>query len=139
MIQTAFIVITKPISNAGQLKFSTTLGAATNMATVNAIFTASQKKNPNIAAPALTEVNLLVNPRANTALGTITDRAPNAADEPALDFPVTNQVITATTAPTKPCTAKTRQGEIGGFCFLSAWASWAVSGLKTSSLGSYTG
>ena len=76
VIQTAFIVITKLTSKAGQLKSATTLGAANSIATVKAIFTASQKKNPSIAAPALTDVKRLVKPLANTAAGTSTTNAP---------------------------------------------------------------
>lgn len=75
-IQIAFIVITRPTSKAGQLKSVTTLGAANSIATVRAILTASQKKKANMAAPAFTDDNLLVRPRANTAPGIITANAP---------------------------------------------------------------
>ena len=76
VIQTAFIVITRPTSSAGQLKFSTNRGAATSIATVKPILTASHKKKPIIAAPAFTDDSLLVKPRANIAAGIITAKAP---------------------------------------------------------------
>ena len=48
--QYTFIVTTKPASNASQLKFATSLGAATSIATVKAILTNSHTKNPTSAA-----------------------------------------------------------------------------------------
>src|SRR6476619_1125122 len=74
--QAAFIVTTKPISIAGQLSATTSLGAAISIATVKAILTISHKKNPNTAVPGFRDENRPVSPRANTADGTTTASAP---------------------------------------------------------------
>jgi len=50
--QYTFIVTTKPASSANQFNCTINLGAATNMATVKAIFTISQTKKPANAEPA---------------------------------------------------------------------------------------
>lgn len=74
--QYTFITTTKPISIANQLKFATHLGAANSIATVKAIFTASQRKNPITAVPAFLVSNGLAKPRANSAAGITTAKAP---------------------------------------------------------------
>gem|GEM_PF-1973009 len=63
-----------PASNASQLSPGTSLGAAANMATVKTIFTNSQPMSPAMAAPA--DVRLRAMPRANSAAGNTTDKAP---------------------------------------------------------------
>jgi len=99
---------------AGQLKFSTSRGAANNIATVRPILTISHKKNPATAAPGFIEDTLLVIPRAITAPGTTTASAPYKADQPTLNFPVKPQAAPATRTPTNNCHANIRQGETEG-------------------------
>lgn len=75
-IQYTFIVTTKPATMASQLKSKTTLGAATNMATVKQTLTISHKKNPATAVPGFIDHTLLVKPRAKSAAGITTANDP---------------------------------------------------------------
>ena len=74
--QYAFIVTTMPASNAGQLSAATSLGAATSIATVKAILTISHKKKPNTAVAGFSDEKRPDRPRAKTAAGNTTVRAP---------------------------------------------------------------
>lgn len=114
--QTDFIVITKPTSKAGQLKSFTSLGAATNMATVKAILTISHRKNPKTAVAGFSEENRPIRPRAKIAAGNTTASAPYAADQAADALWVTAQVANATTPPATACQHTTCQGDTCGFC-----------------------
>ena len=74
--QYTFIVTTKPASKASQFNPSTSLGAAKSIATVKAILTISQTKNPTSAAFPCVADFCRESPRANNAAGITTASAP---------------------------------------------------------------
>ena len=74
--QYTFIVTTRPTNMAGQLRSATSLGAANNIATVKAILTISQTKNPTSAAFPCVADFCRESPRANNAAGITTASAP---------------------------------------------------------------
>jgi len=120
-----------PTSNASQLSPGTTRGAAANMATVNAILTNSQPRSPTIAAPAVERLRAM--PRANSAAGTTTDRAPYPADHATGSLPVSHHASRATTAPTAAWPQTMRQTDSAGWRDRHSRASCAVRGLKSES------
>src|SRR5690606_25466707 len=139
--QYTFIARIKPTSNASQLSPATSLDADASMASVRAILTISHTRNPTAAVPALSDANLPVSPRANTAAGITTDRAPYATDHPTFCFPVSTQATSAATTPTPACPATTHQGDSAGFCSRTRFACSAVSGgiVEASSVPSGSG
>ena len=74
--QYTFIVTTRPTRIAGQLRPHTSLGAATNIASVKPILTISHTKNPATAAPGLASATRLSKPRAKSAAGRTTANPP---------------------------------------------------------------
>ncbi len=95
-----------PTNKAGQLSPGTSLGAAANMATVTIIFTSSQPINPVRAAPA--EFRLRTMPRANSAAGTTTDKAPYPTDQAICALFVSNHANSANRKPASACMTTTR-------------------------------